>query len=62
MMDRLAEVAATKPVEATRYIRRMLEGAADDWDHFSWLDQVRDVLTATHDAAASSAATTSSEP
>ena len=26
---------------------RMLEGAANDWDHHGWRDQVRDILTAT---------------
>ena len=29
---------------------RMLKGAANDWDHLSWRDQVRDVLTTTNDA------------
>ena len=24
----------------------MLEGAANDWDHHGWRDQVRDILTA----------------
>ena len=51
ILGRLAEIAAAKPVEATRYTLRMLEGAANDWDHFSWRDQVRDVLIATNRVA-----------
>ncbi len=51
VMDRLAEIAATKPAEATRFALRMLEDAANDWDHLSWRDQVRDVLAATSDAS-----------
>ena len=50
ILGRLAEIAATKPVEATRYTLRVLEGAADDWGPLSWRDQVRDVLTATNHA------------
>lgn len=50
VMDRLAEMATTKPAEATRFTRKMLEDAANDWDHLSWRDQVRDVLAATSDA------------
>ena len=49
-IERLAEIADTKPNEATRCTLRMLKGAANDWDHFSWRDQVRDVLTTTNDA------------
>ena len=51
ILGRLAKIAATKPVEATRYTLRMLEAADDDWGHFSWRDQVRDVLAATNRAA-----------
>ncbi len=47
VMDRLAEIAAAKPAEATRYTLKMLEGITNYWDHESWRDQVRDILTAT---------------
>ena len=47
VIERLAEIAATKPAEATGCTLRMLQGAANDWDHLGWRDQVRDVLTAT---------------
>ena len=47
VIGRLAELADTKPNEATRFALRMLTGAANDWDHLGWRDQVRDVLTAT---------------
>jgi len=46
-MDRLAEIAVAKPAEATRYTLKMLEGITNYWDHESWRDQVRDILTAT---------------
>ena len=46
-IERLAEIADTKSAEATRCTLRMLTGATNDWDHLSWRDQVRDVLTAT---------------
>ena len=46
VIRRLAEIAGTKPAEATRNALRMLEGAANDWDHHGWRDQVRDILTA----------------
>ena len=52
VIGRLAEIAATKPNEATRCALRMLTGAANDWDHLGWRDQVRDVLTATSHATA----------
>jgi len=50
VMERLAEIADAKPAEATRSTLRMLMGAANDWDHLSWRDQVRDILTATNHA------------
>ena len=50
VIGRLAEIATTKPAEATRFTLKMLEDAANDWDHFSWRDPVRDVLAATSDA------------
>jgi len=50
VIGRLAEMATTNPVEATRLTLKMLEDAANDWDHHSWRDPVRDVLTATSDA------------
>ena len=51
VIGRLAEMAPTKRAEATRLTLKMLEDAANDWDHHSWRDPVRDVLTATSDAA-----------
>ena len=50
VIRRLSEIAATKPAEATRYTLRMLKGAAKDWDHLGWRDQVRDVMAATNHA------------
>ena len=50
VIERLAEIAATKPAEATRYTLRILEGAANNWDHHRWRDQVRDVMAATNHA------------
>ena len=50
VIGRLAKIATTKPAEATRFTLKMLEDAANDWDHFSWRDPVRDVLAATSDA------------
>lgn len=50
VISRLAEVATTRPAEATRLTLRMLEDTANDWDHHSWRDPVRDVLAATSDA------------
>ncbi len=47
VIERLAEIASTKPAEATRCTLRMLKGSANDWDHLAWRDQVRDVLAAT---------------
>ena len=47
VIERLAEIAATKPAEATRCALRMLKGSANDWDHLAWRDQVRDLLAAT---------------
>lgn len=47
---RLAEIATTEPVQATRLTLKMLEDAANDWDHLGWRDQVREVLAATSDA------------
>ncbi len=41
---------AIKPTAATRCTLQMLEGAADDWDHLGWGDQVRDILAATDHA------------
>lgn len=50
VIGRLAEMAATEPAQATRLTLKMLEDAANDWDHLGWRDQVRDVLAATSDA------------
>ena len=52
VMGRLAEIATIKPAEATRHTLRMLKGAANDWDHVGWRDQVRDVLAATNHTTA----------
>ncbi len=48
VIGRLAEMADTKPAEATRCTLRMLKGTVNDWDHLGWRDQVSDVLAATH--------------
>ena len=50
VIERLAKFAAAKPAEASRYTLRMLEGAANDWDHLGCRDQVRDVMAATNHA------------
>ena len=50
VIGRLAEVATTEPAEATRLTLKMLEDAANDWDHLRWRDPVRDVLAATSEA------------
>ena len=50
VIERLAAIAVTKPAEATRYTLQMLEGAANNWDHRGWRDQVRDVMAATSHA------------
>ena len=50
VIGRLAEMATTKPAEATLLTLKMLEDAINDWDHLSWSDQVRDVLAATSDS------------
>ena len=50
VIGRLAEIATTEPAQATRLTLKMLEDAANDWDHLDWRDQVRDVLAATSDA------------
>ena len=50
VIRRLAEIATTKPVEATRLTLKMLEDAASEWDHHRWRGQVQEVLTATSDA------------
>ena len=50
VIERLAKFAAAKPAEASRYTLRMLEGAANDWDHLGCRDQVRDVVAATNHA------------
>ena len=49
-IERLSEIAATKPAEATRFTLQMLESAANAWDHLGWRDQVRDVMAATNHA------------
>ena len=51
VIGRLAEIASTKPAEATRCTLRMLQGSANDWDHLGWRDQVRGVLEATNSAS-----------
>ena len=47
VIERLAEVASTKPADATRCTLRMLRGSASNWDHLTWRDQVRDLLATT---------------
>lgn len=50
IIERLAEIAMFKPAIATRLALRMLENAANEWDHASWEDPVRSLLIATTDA------------
>ena len=49
-IERLTEIATSKPATATRLARRMLERAANEWDHATWEDPVRSLLVATMDA------------
>lgn len=50
VIERLAEIATFKPATATRLVLRMLENAANEWDHATWEDPVRSLLIATTDA------------
>lgn len=50
VIERLGEIAATRPAEATRLTLRMLESAAAAWAHSGLRDQVRDVMAATSHA------------
>lgn len=50
VIERLTEIATSKPATATRLARRMLENAANEWDHATWEDPVRSLLNATMDA------------
>ncbi len=50
IIERLAEIATSKPATATRLVVRMLESAANEWDHATWEDPVRSLLIATTDA------------
>ena len=50
VIGRLAEMATTSPAASTRLTLKMLEDAANDWDHLGWRDPVRDVLAATSHA------------
>ena len=50
VIERLSEIASTKPTEATRFTLQVLESATNAWDHFAWRDQVRDLMTATNRA------------
>ena len=50
VIERLSEIAATKPAEATRLTFQILESAANAREHFRWRDQVRDVMAATSHA------------
>lgn len=49
-IEHLTQTAAAKPATATRLTLRILEGAANNWDHSAWRHQVRDLLNATADA------------
>ncbi len=52
-IERLTEIATSKPAAATRLARRVLENAANEWDHATWEDPVRSLLDVTmgaHDA------------
>lgn len=48
-IERLAEIATSKPATATRLVRQMLESAANEWDHATWEDPVRALLMQTMD-------------
>jgi len=50
IIERLAIVATSEPATATRLVLRMLENAANEWDHATWEDPVRSLLMATTDA------------
>ena len=49
-IERLAEIAASRPATATKLTRRLLETAVEDWDHATWEEPVRSVLSATMSA------------
>ncbi|WP_419854767.1 hypothetical protein [Candidatus Poriferisodalis sp.] len=49
-IERLANIATSRPATATRLTRRMLDSAANEWDHASWEDPVRSLLDATRNA------------
>lgn len=49
-IEHLAAIATSKPATATRLTHRILERAANDWDHATWRNQVRDLLNATTNA------------
>ncbi len=46
-IERLTEIATSRPAEATRLTHRMLENAANEWDHATWEDPVRSLLMQT---------------
>lgn len=47
VIERLAQVAQTKPEIATRIVWRILEGSTRDWDHVAWKNRVQDLLRVT---------------
>ena len=49
-IERLTEIATSKPATATRLAHRMLENAVNEWDHATWEDPIRSLLNATMDA------------
>ncbi len=50
VIERLTEMAPSKPATATRLARQMLESATNEWDHATWEDPIRSLLNATMDA------------
>ncbi len=46
-IERLTEIATSRPAEATRLTHRMLENAANEWDHATWKEPVRSLLMQT---------------
>ncbi|MCY4516163.1 MAG: hypothetical protein OXB99_02870 [Acidimicrobiaceae bacterium] len=48
-VDRLADLAASRPAVATRLILKMLNDAPNDWDHTDWSEPIQSLLQATID-------------
>ena len=46
-MERLGQIAVTKPFTATRLTLQILKGAESEWAHLEWEDEIHSVLAAT---------------